>query len=866
MSANPFPRTEAKVRLKKIKDRRQGMRNQRPVRTEYSSEEYERDLHELLEAMFPYSVLSGLRLFSAETRGYRDHGFELDNVMHLRVSGTDYIVVIEAKKPSVNAEGGRWPILYADGPKCAKRQVDNHVRTLWEYLRPIAQGLDLKFIAIVCTLESSKKVSSDGYRNADLNVVGIDDLFEFLANKFSFGGASEATAPEVLRVSQSTFLSMLRLGVPVPALGHPEVSGAVRYVERCRRALDAALFSDFTPKSERWAINGSAGMGKSVLLAYSAAVLASGREWQGEPGEEYAQPSLILKSIGYSPDESSGPIYVVAMTTKQREQLQKFYREFVRRFQAGDYRGQITFRRVEFVVCRDAHKVSTWCDEASAFLVDEAHDLPAYAAKEISEKHASKGFYLILAYDSHQKLRLTQSDSGILDGVDFRRKTDRLRQIYRNPLPIYMASLALMFRWMGVDGPKVIPTKKDLERDFAFDVKDDGDGELEISMKTDAHPANAWTHTVATFPDAETAFKSLENDRMGFTEVLWVRFCEEDPEFDYERLRRFTYHNCRNYDSDMMSDKYVKGQEYPIVVIEGFPGFMDRYEDSEDGTADEGKMWKFRREVYLCASRATCFLYFVCNPRHFTKENGRIVTELSKLVASLAVPAEAVRGRTRTWSLTIKKTAQSRSLTQIDDAILNRKPILARGDTSEEPNALLEVAPLPADVKTSRAELDVFALQEPVTPKVLASALGVKPFTIIKELMELGVFANISQALDKDQIAAVCRARGYAPQELNVEAEIKLPLEPIPENTESKKPDPAVITEAPLSTEQGFEYFITIEKPLSALELAGMLGRKKRDIIAEAQRINIPVRSADRLGLHAIQRIAAVFGFAVRTK
>jgi hypothetical protein len=47
---------------------------------------------------------------------------------------------------------------------------------------------------------------------------------------------------------------------------------------------------------------------------------------------------------------------------------------------------------------------------------------------------------------------------------------------------------------------------------------------------------------------------------MGYREVLWVRFSDEDPDFDYEKLRQFTYHNCRSYDAQKISDKYVKGQ------------------------------------------------------------------------------------------------------------------------------------------------------------------------------------------------------------------------------------------------------------------------------------------------------------------
>jgi hypothetical protein len=870
MPTSHFPPAEAKELLKKIKDRRRGMNSGPQSRTQYTPEEYERDVHALLLAMFPFSVLPGLRLFSAARRQFRDHGFELDNLLHLRLGETDHIIIVESKKPRITVGGGQWTVGYSDGPKCAKDQVDNHVRTLWEYLRPIAQGVDLKFVAIVCTLEPSQTVSAAGYRNADLNIVCVDALFDFLAEKFLFKSAEEGFGPEVLRVSQSSFLSMLRLGVYVPSLGHPEASSAVKYVERCRRALDATLFLDFKPKRTRWAINGSAGMGKSVLLAYSAAVLASGREWKGPAGEEFAQPSDLLETIGYSPAEADGPIYVLAMTPKQLEQLQKFYNEFVTRFQAGDYRGQITFRRVEFVVCREAKKMGMWCDQASALLVDEAHDLPAYAAKIISETHNQRGFYLVVAYDRHQKLRLTRSDARILEGVDFKGKQTQLGQVYRNPAPIYMASLALMFRWGAAEGPKVMPDAGDLKSNFAFDVKDLAGGDVEISMKTDAHPANSWSHTVATFPDAETAFRSLESDRMGHEEVLWVRFCEEDKDFDYEALRRFTYHNCRNHDSDLISDKYVKGQEYPIVVIEGFPSFMDRYEDSDDGEADEGKMWKFRREVYLCASRATCFLYIVCKPRQFTKENHRIVSELNYLVESLAVPAEAARGGTRLWSLRIKQPSESRAVAEVDDIIAKQKSPARGAPAAITPEVVGEKPPALEEAVGPKVLPDVSNLERPVTVKSLAKALGVKSYVVTADLMSLRIFAANNQVLNDDQIAAVCRLHDLEYKAPLREVEAGAEIKPKPQKTAIKEveeaAEPPKAAKASIPSKQQFEHSIEIEGPISAVELAALLGLQKRDVIIEAQRIGIPVTGATRLGLYAIERIAAVFDFGVTTK
>ncbi len=48
----------------------------------YSPAEYEKDVRELLTRLFPYGVLSGLRLFNVQNRLERDFGFEMDNILH----------------------------------------------------------------------------------------------------------------------------------------------------------------------------------------------------------------------------------------------------------------------------------------------------------------------------------------------------------------------------------------------------------------------------------------------------------------------------------------------------------------------------------------------------------------------------------------------------------------------------------------------------------------------------------------------------------------------------------------------------------------------------------------------------------------
>jgi hypothetical protein len=612
----------------------------------------------LLGAILPFSVLSGIRIFDPGRRDLTDFGFEMDALLHLRYEGADWIIIIEAKRQPVQVTGSTWTVYYEGKPKDVTAQVSSHVRSLWSYLEPIAVNRELRFLAVVVSSEPTtleRKVA--GFRNAEVLLTSIGKLPRLLSDRFNLNGDPERSRPEaILRVAQSEYLDLLRLSLARPELGHPEYTSALRYVERCRRALDDTLFLEFKPTPERWAINGSAGMGKSVLLAYAAVVFSTGYElkmFQNEP--TLVQASTLLKEIGF--DASKGSISIAAMSSKQLETLRFWFRHFVGEFQKSDEEGRVRVKAPNFILCRTSGDLTPPKGrEWSALFVDEAHDLAGWATRELAEQYAEHGFYLAVACDRHQKLRLTNPNARIVEGIEFQRKSTRLKQVYRNPAAVYIASLALMFRWFAPDGPKVVPTLNELDGQFGFSAVTMGK-DRSLSIRNDAHPANSWSHTIASFPDVSAAFIALRREKLAADEVLWVRFSEEDPDFDYEKLaQHFTYHNCRSEEAHKISDKYIKGQDYPVVVIEGFPGFMDRFESREQ----EGKMWEFRRELYLCTSRATCFLYFVCNVPE-THEVKRIKTEISTMMQAVSSP-DSANGGTRNWKFVVKSTDQVRSL------------------------------------------------------------------------------------------------------------------------------------------------------------------------------------------------------------
>ena len=373
--------------------------------------------------------------------------------------------------------------------------------------------------------------------------------------------------------------------------------------------------------------------------------------------------------------------------------IRSWFNLFVEQFQQADLAGDVRFRPPEFILCRPGASILSLAQRCSALLVDEAHDIPPFAARDLAELHNKDGLYLVVACDRHQKLRLAGSDAKIIEGLDFSNKSTRLSQIYRNPAPVYIASLGLMFRWFAEAGPKVIPSKQQLEDAFGFEVQVLPSG-YEILMRSDAHPANSWCHTVASFPDAAAAYTALIKEKLGHRDVLWVRFSEEDPDFDYEQLiKHFTYHNCRDRDAHKISDKYIKGQDYPIVVIEGFPGFMDRYVASANETAEsaEARAWAFRRELYLCASRATAFLYFICNVPE-SPEVLRIQGELQRLIEATATPERLNFGGTKSWRFLLTRTEQVRKVDVFADTIT----LPASNPDPQQPLQILESVPPPS--------------------------------------------------------------------------------------------------------------------------------------------------------------------------
>jgi hypothetical protein len=628
------------------------------------SQEFEDRVRNLLDQQYPFCALSNIFLFhprrahfTAETPAdsvQNDYALEFDHLLHRATAKKDVLTIIECKNQFVDVlDEKTWEVQYKgkDGSiekKNVQDQVSHHAKALRRYVNPLSRGRELKIEAIVVSADTRIR-----WQQRTIN----DWLTLFLMNESTFAQILPSFKPSPMRVVQSDLLGLLRLGIPVPELGHPELPNAIAFIERCRRDLDVELFRAFEPTKERWAINGSAGMGKSVLLAYSLFVLTTDRRIQAQgEGRQLVDFGALAAQLNLPP-LGQRRIYAFALKEKQRNVLEVLFRRFVDEFSALTKGSDLGIRRPEIrvwngIIPPDCH----------VLVLDEAHDLSAAHARQIADWTNEPGQkrYLLIACDRHQKLRLVGRDENIISGISFSLKTKKLRLNYRNPFAVYSASLGLMFRWFAKGGPKVLPTKDDLQNGFGFTVEDyQNNGSIVLSMRNEAHPANSWSDCVSVFPSCQAALARLHPCRFEQKDVLWVRFCDEDEHFNYEELSGFTYHNLNSGESIDLTDKYVKGQDFPIVVIEGFSENMNKWDSPEE----EQIMWQRRKELYICASRATAFLFLI--PRTGSDVAVGMDTEVQELVRQLSARSQA---QDRAWRFIISPATERKRMDVFTDA------------------------------------------------------------------------------------------------------------------------------------------------------------------------------------------------------
>lgn len=97
---------------------------------------------------------------------------------------------------------------------------------------------------------------------------------------------------------------------------------------------------------------------------------------------------------------------------------------------------------------------------------------------------------------------------------------------------------------------------------------------------------------------------------------------------------------------------------------------------------------------------------------------------------------------------------------------------------------------VPAPVDPTSKTINV---KGPVSVADLAALMGVKPFKLIADLLQMGVFANPATSIDTDQIAGLCEKHGFIYERVKREkgAGIKAPVETVVE------PPPVAVEELP---------------------------------------------------------------------
>ncbi len=643
-----------------------------------NGKDFEQRVGLLLEQLVPNCYLPGVPVFRADAAMAPDSmANELDFILHLQNGLRHQLLIIECKSCRVTGRGdGRgnyalptpsshWIAHYPrdQREKSIKDQLRAQRQALLTNLEPLEGEVRIHAIVVASRVEglaaAPGHVTTQELPSFELSLVRADSFEQFLG--------AQLAGMSVLRVQQSEILRRIRQGQPVPALGHPEIYNAIEYTRRCRAFIDSEIFRHLALKPERWAINGSAGMGKSVLLIYVTMVLITDRTIDAlRDGTRFLQSYTEEASRLGLPDLGKRRVWVLAHTEKQRDMLQRMFERF------NDLYGEVDsyneFRRVkpEFHVFSEVAGI-----DCNILLVDEAHDLGNEGEKRVRDWHGSApGNYLVIACDRHQKLRLSQDETRMIDGISFSRCTKKLSRNYRNPFPAYAGSLGLLFRWFAATGPKTLPTPKELRDEFGFgEVVAETKEAWSLRSRNDAHPANNWSHTLATFPSADAAYRQLSEFPLKKEHVLWVRFSPEENDFNYEKLQLWSYHSAYGSDASDLLDKYVKGQEFPVVVIEGVPELFSWANAigayAHDTASARYKIWQARRQVYLAASRANVFLYFIL-PAPIPMD---VRDEFAMMFRQLSRPPEQMSPSGTLWDIRVTVTPEAESFASYVDAI-----------------------------------------------------------------------------------------------------------------------------------------------------------------------------------------------------
>jgi translation initiation factor IF-2 len=117
--------------------------------------------------------------------------------------------------------------------------------------------------------------------------------------------------------------------------------------------------------------------------------------------------------------------------------------------------------------------------------------------------------------------------------------------------------------------------------------------------------------------------------------------------------------------------------------------------------------------------------------------------------------------------------------------------------------AAAPAAPVVEPATEATGEEKVIHIKPPIIVKDLAAQLGLKPFKLIADLMEMQIFVNMNQAIDPDVATTICKKHGFVFEKEKrekgagvhkVEAVVEAPPPPKIEKVEELKFRPPIVT------------------------------------------------------------------------
>ena len=289
----------------------------------------------LLDKYFPRTYLESVPIFRPDKAILPyEMANEIDFILHLQEGNLHNILIIECKDCKITGKdkkpigpSGDWNAIYPDGPKEIKNQIRKQFISLIHNLDPLDEKelIVRRGIVVSSKLEENfKSVDKGIHGRPDYHLMGYETFRGFIEN-----WKKKSSSPYL--VNQSEILRRLRCSKAVYNLGHPETRNAISYSARCRSFIDSELFSHFKPRESHWAINGSAGMGKSVLLAYAMQVFITDMIIVDRRGDTSFRDLNSFedraKEIGLVPINER-QVWLVAQSEKQRDSLIEMHKSF----------------------------------------------------------------------------------------------------------------------------------------------------------------------------------------------------------------------------------------------------------------------------------------------------------------------------------------------------------------------------------------------------------------------------------------------------------------------------------------------------------------------------------------------------------